>query len=182
MLINLAGFVFAAGLMAFLLSYLCRRLESWNVAWFSLRPGNKWWLRLSGLVLMLGSGALFSYSLPKPMEYAKEPVDEWLFLMDEAFYDDAWSQSARALQTSLSEAEFMKLAEKRREPLGNVVTRVRTTAVELSALPDGREGTFKLHIYRTTFASGAQREEIVVMEAESNEWKILNYNLQPVSL
>jgi len=177
MLINLAGWVFAAGLMTFLFSYVYQRLEGWDGWLFIVNASHKWGFRAAGFALMLGSGALFSYSLPTPMAYKSDPVADWLFLMDESFYEDAWSHGAQSFKHSMNAAEFTKLAEKRREPLGKVVERVPLAALELSVLPDGRRGIFELHVYRTKFSSGAQREETVVVESEANEWKILNYNL-----
>lgn len=181
MLINVAGFVFAVGLTAFVFSYFYRRLGNWGVGLFTANSGQNWTLRLLGVALMFGSGALWSYSLSTPPMQVKEPVEEWLSLMDDANYEVAWDQGTEALQQSVSAAQFTKLAEVRRKPLGHVVGRVQTAAVDLSALPDGREGAFKLYVYRTKFASGAEIEETVVVEADSDEWGILNYNLDRIT-
>jgi len=193
MLINLAGFVFAAGLMAFVFSYLYRRLESWDVGVLVVNPVRKWILRFVGLGLMLSSGALFSYSMPGPVAYVNEPtntlvdeeinepLEEWLSLMDGANYEGAWKLGAPALQQSVSASEFERLAKSRRLALGKVLDRAEISSMELSSLPDGRQGNFRLHIFRTVFASGAQFEETVVEEADSDDWKVLNYNLGHIS-
>jgi len=201
MLINLAGFVFAAGLMAFVFSYAYRRLDGWNVDLLIENPARKWIFRFVGLGLMLTSGALFSYSMPAPVpmsylndqideqelledqinEQVDEPVQQWLSLMDEAHYEDAWNQGAAGLQQSVSIGDFEKLAKSRRKSLGSVVDRAEVSTMDLSSLPDGRQGNFKLHIFRTLFASGAKLEEIVVEEADASEWRVLNYNLGHLS-
>lgn len=193
MLINLAGFFFAAGLMAFIFSYVYRLLDGWDVELLIENPARKWIFRFVGLGLMFSSGALFSYSMPGPVayvnEHANEPIDEevnepleeWLSLMDAANYEQAWARGARSLQQSVSASEFGKLAKNRRRSLGNVIDRAEVSTMELSSLPDGREGNFKLHIFRTLFASGAQFEETVVEESDSDDWKVLNYNLVRIS-
>jgi hypothetical protein len=201
MLINLAGFVFAAGLMAFVLSCIYRQLDSWDMELLIDNPARKWILRFVGLGLILSSGALFSYSMPAPVpmsylsdqsdeqdfvddqinEQVDEPVQQWLSLMDEARYEDAWRRGAPGLQQSVSAREFGKLARSNRKSLGTVVDRAEISTMDLSSLPDGRQGNFKLHIYRTLFASGARLEEIVVEEADANEWRVLNYNLGNIS-
>jgi hypothetical protein len=177
MLIDLAGLGFALGMMAFSLSYICRQLDIWDISSAAAQRSRKWTLRVVGIVLMSGSGTLSSYSPPPSVISPEQTFDEWLSLMDGAYYEDAWDWSAQSLQQTLSISEFTSLAEQRREPLGSVRERVRVAALELAALPDGRQGNFKLHIYRTKFASGAELEETVVAEDESNEWRILNYNL-----
>jgi hypothetical protein len=183
MLINVASLLFAVGLMAFVFGYGHRKLERWNVSFFTVNTSGQWALRFVALALLVGGGTLFSYSLRAPITYLipsnslREPVEDWLSLMDGANYEDAWNKSAQGLKHSLSAAEFIALAKQTRKPLGSVMDRYQVTSIELSTLPDGREGIFQLRIFRTTFESGVELEETVVVESEDNQWKILNYNI-----
>lgn len=187
MLINVASVLFAAGLMAFVFGYGYRKLERWNLSFFTVNTDALWALRFVALALLVGGGTLFSYSLRAPATYVMpatfsiEPVEKWLSLMDGGNYEEAWNRSAHGLQNSVSLARFIALAERTRKPLGAVMDRYQLTSLELSSLPDGREGVFQLRIFRTTFESGIELEETVVVESEDNGWKVLNYNIDDAS-
>jgi hypothetical protein len=193
MLIDIAGFVLAAGLMLLILALGHRRLEYWGFKLINVDAGNRTLLQVLGIGLMFGSGVLYSYSpftLPAlsaptvpvimPMPEADEPdtpAESWLSLMDDALYEMAWDQAAASLKQSLSPTEFQRLAQRRRKPLGLAMDRHLIMETDVVSLPDGREGKFRLLVYRTRFASGRALEETLVMEEESGSWKILNYNV-----
>lgn len=182
---TLAGFLLVSGLLMFIFSLLRGRFEYKDIIVPTVGPGGKWALRFLGLGFMIVSGALFYLSPPIPMEPpsndASVAVREWLYLFDREKYTEVWAKSAKALQLMVTETEFTKMAETDRKPLRRVVGRAPIGDSELSVLPDGQQGPFRLYSFRTTFASGEERAETVLAVREVKVWKIQTYQIAPIS-
>jgi len=175
---NSGALLLCIGLVLFVFSLFRRKTAS---------PKGRWVLRLTGLLLIGGSAALFVLAPegsdrtlgPRPStDSAAKAAEELLSLIDQEKYSDAWHKIFQPPPEKISEAAFVGQLETERKPMGQVHDRIlmgTNVSRDTSDMPGGRRGSFG---FRTTFASGQERWESVTTEQyEPGKWRILGYEI-----
>lgn len=114
-----------------------------------------------------------------PAEPPDRTITEWFALVDKGDYFKAWPTLSNVSLASYDQAAFVDVFEKQRKPLGPVLKRNLYGLQALTTLPNGSKGNFRLYTYRTTFSSGKEFLEAILLIAEDNKWKVRDHNIGP---
>lgn len=134
-----------------------------------------WMLSAALLPVLVGCGE----KNPEAVAAATPVVEEWLSLIDNGEYSQAWQEGAKVLQDTVSEQEFAKSVRPVREPLGNVEARTLRGASYTTSLPGAPDGEYVVIQYETDFANkeGAV-ETITPMLDEDGQWRVSGYYIK----
>jgi hypothetical protein len=109
---------------------------------------------------------------PAPDDRAKQ----WLGLLDDQNYDDAYKQMGPTAQKTTANAFSSKLGASR-SPLGAMATRT-IKSIKLSNTMSGmRDGQYATVQFDSSFAHKAQATETVVLASDKGAWSVVSYSL-----
>jgi len=108
---------------------------------------------------------------PTPDERAKQ----WLNLIDDQNYAEAYKQMGAAARAKASEQAFSAKIEGTRGPLGAMSSRTLKDVKLTKTLPAMRDGQYATVRYDTAFAHKAASVETVYVESENGAWSVIGY-------
>ena len=108
---------------------------------------------------------------PTPDDRAKQ----WLGLMDDQNYADAYRQMGAVAQGKTSADNFSKTVGGVRAPLGAMSSRTLKDVRLTKTLPAMRDGQYAIVRYDSTFAHKAAAVESVTLISEHGGWSVIGY-------
>lgn len=110
---------------------------------------------------------------PTPDERAKQ----WLTVMDDQNYADAYRQMGKSGRDKLSEQQFAEKESNLRAPLGAMSSRTLKEVKLTKTLPGMRDGQYATVTFDTQFAHKAQAMEAVTLVSENGAWSVIGYTV-----
>ena len=110
---------------------------------------------------------------PTPEDRAKQ----WLTLVDDKNYADAYKQMGAVARSKSSEQAFAAKTGSERAPLGAMASRTLKDVNAAKTLPGMRDGQYTIVRYDSSFAHKASAVESVTLESEHGAWSVVNYSI-----
>lgn len=110
---------------------------------------------------------------PTPDDRAKQ----WLTLVDDQNYADAYKQMGAAARSKISEQNFAANTGGMRAPLGAMSSRTLKDVNAARTLPGMRNGQYTIVRYDSGFAHKAAAVESVTLELENGAWSVVAYSV-----
>ncbi|HEY2837199.1 MAG TPA: DUF4019 domain-containing protein [Rhizomicrobium sp.] len=109
---------------------------------------------------------------PAPDERAKQ----WLVLVDDQNYTDAYSQMAAPARAKVNADQWAQKERGTREPLGAMSSRTLKDVKLTKTLPGMRDGQYATVRYDSAFARKAMAVESVTLVSENGAWSVISYS------
>lgn len=97
----------------------------------------------------------FKIDDPPAIELAKPVVDRYLSLIDSNKYDEAYSLSSDSFKSNYDRADWIRLGNSLRQPLGSVLER-KEVGQRAQPVPFGVRGTLRVYSFQTRFQGAPQ--------------------------
>lgn len=110
---------------------------------------------------------------PAPDDRAKQ----WLILIDDQNYADAFRQMGAAARSKSSEQEFAAKISAERAPLGAMSSRTLKDVNAAKTLPGMRDGQYTIVRYDSSFARKTDAVESVTLVSENGAWSVVSYSI-----
>lgn len=108
---------------------------------------------------------------PTPDARAKQ----WLTLIDDQNYADAYKQMGAAARSKASEQQLAAKIGGARTPLGAMSSRTLKDVKLTKTMPGMRDGQYATVRFDTAFAHKAAAVETVFLESEDGAWSVIGY-------
>jgi hypothetical protein len=108
---------------------------------------------------------------PTPDDRARQ----WLVLVDDQNYADAYNQMGLAARNRIAAAPWMQKLRDVREPLGALSSRALKDVKLTKTLPAMRDGQYAIVRYDSAFAHKAMAVESLTLVSENGEWSVIGY-------
>ncbi len=108
---------------------------------------------------------------PTPDERAKQ----WLTLVDDQNYAEAYKQMGASARSKSSEQNFADKVGGTRTPLGAMSSRTLKDVNLAKTLPGMRDGQYAVVRYDSAFAHKAAAVESVTLVSENGAWSVIGY-------
>ncbi|RZA34207.1 MAG: DUF4019 domain-containing protein [Lysobacteraceae bacterium] len=115
---------------------------------------------------------------PASTQAATAAAQSWLATVDDAKYDDSWSQGATAFRAAVTGQQWADAMRAVRAPLGAVKSRKLIAAQYTRQLPGAPEGEYVVVQYLTEFAARSATETVTPMREADGSWKVSGYYIQ----
>lgn len=109
---------------------------------------------------------------------ATTAAQAWLATVDDAKYEDSWSQGAAAFRAAVTGQQWNDAMRAVRAPLGAVNSRKLLAAQYTRKLPGAPEGEYVVVQYLTEFAARTATETVTPMREADGSWKVSGYYIQ----
>lgn len=106
--------------------------------------------RLLALLTALAA-AHAAHAAPLVELVARKSADQWLAVVDEGNYGEAWARCAPFFRTQISREDFVKAIEMVRPPLGKVESRELLRMFYSTTLPNAPDAHYVVIQYKTKF-------------------------------
>jgi hypothetical protein len=110
---------------------------------------------------------------PSPDDRAKQ----WLTLIDDQNYADAYKQMGAAARAKETEQVFGARVGGVRAPLGAMSSRTLKDVKLTKTLPGMRDGQYAVVRYDSAFAHKAAAVESVTLVSENSAWSVVTYSI-----
>jgi Protein of unknown function (DUF4019) len=110
---------------------------------------------------------------PAPDDRAKQ----WLGLLDDQNYDDAYKQMGPTAQHKTTANAFSSNLGAKRSPLGAMASRTIKSIKLSNNLPGMRDGQYATVQFDSSFAHKAQATETVVLASDKGAWSVISYTI-----
>jgi hypothetical protein len=104
-------------------------------------------------------------------------AEEWLALIDAANYAAAYASEPARLRAAITQEQFVRSMEGRRQPFGRVLSRSFIGAAFTRKLTGAPDGNYESILFRTSFAHKTVAAERVILSRESDDWRVVDYRL-----
>jgi hypothetical protein len=129
---------------------------------------------LIGASLAIGSASHAQDA--KDVDKARAAAEHWLALADAGQRGASWAAAAEPFQAAVTKADWEKLLQSARAPLGAVKRRTLKSATYEKTLPGAPEGEYVVIVYSSEFANNAGATETVIpARAKDGSWKVASY-------
>ncbi len=148
----------------------------------------KWPIALALLVLATPPALAQGAVQPPPATGAVGPATaltpapdvrakQWLGLLDDKNYTDAYKQMGAAAQGKIKSDAFAEQLGSTRGPLGAMATRAIKSIKMSNTLPGMRDGQYATVQFDSSFAHKAQATETVVLASDKGAWSVVGYHI-----
>jgi hypothetical protein len=112
---------------------------------------------------------------PTPDDRAKQ----WLNLVDDGNYAEAWKQAGATLRTHQSADSFVGQETAKRTPMGAMSGRTLKDVKLTKTVAGMRSGQYAVVRYDSAFAHQAAAVESVTLASENGGWSVVGYRIDP---
>ena len=142
------------------------------------------------LLLLFVLGAPLSYAqitaapgATPPIQTGGDPAataaaEVWLALVDDGQFAKGWETGAKILQGVVTEKDWVDLAQKKRPPLGKVLSRKVEETSSTTSLPGAPQGQYVVLQYNTKFEHKDMARETVTIALDGGMWKVSGYYIR----
>jgi len=110
---------------------------------------------------------------------ATAAAEIWLQLLDVCQYDQSWKELSAFARKAVTQADWAKMLENFRTPLGKVITRKLQSAQYATTLPGAPDGQYVVLQFQTEFANKKSAiETITPMKDQDGQWRVSGYYLK----
>ena len=141
-------------------------------------------LLVTVLSLTLFEGCAMQRSLSKSAtdrrvreKESRAVAEHWLGLIDAAKYPAAYALELPRLQAALTEEQFVRSMQGRRQPFGRALSRTFIGAAYTQKLTGAPDGQYESILFRTSFAHKSVAAERVILSREAEEWRVVDYRV-----
>lgn len=107
---------------------------------------------------------------------AQGAADSWLALVDAAKYGESWDEAASFFKDRVPRAQWEKMCQSVRNPLGELKFRARDSAQYTTQLPGVPDGEYVVIQYRATYENKKSAVETVTpMMDKDGKWRVSGY-------
>ena len=125
-----------------------------------------------GCLLLFGCSASSSEAEKKGAQSA----ENWLTIVDSGAYEESWGESAALFQSSITQAEWVRILGKVRQPLGANLDRSLEKTEYASTLPGTPDGEYVVTTFSASFEKKTKATETVtVAMSDEGKWKVAGY-------
>ena len=110
---------------------------------------------------------------PTPDDRAKQ----WLTLIDDANYAEAWKQAGSYLRDRTKADSFAQKIRAVREPMGAMSSRTIKDVRVAKTLPGMRDGQYTVVRFDSAFAHKVAAVETVTLVSENGGWSVIGYQI-----
>jgi hypothetical protein len=145
----------------------------------------KSWLRAGGAVALFVVVYFFAPATMSAMEEApvvtpsadaKLSSDNWLGVVDDGRFGEAYKLMSKYFQAQYKFEEFDQIIGRERRFLGRPSTRQLVSTMPLISPPGSPKGAYRQYMYRTKFSHESQQlYESVLLFGEENDWRVVGY-------
>lgn len=108
---------------------------------------------------------------------ARAAAERWLALIDAANYQGAYALQLPRLQAALTEEQFVRSMQSRRQPFGRVLSRISIGAAYTQKLTGAPDGQYESILFRTSFAHKSVAAERVILSRDPEGWRVVEYRV-----
>jgi uncharacterized protein DUF4019 len=108
---------------------------------------------------------------------ARGAAEQWLGLIDAADYPAAYALELPRLHAAVTEEQFVRSMQGRRQPFGHVVSRVFIGAADSRKLIGAPDGQYESVLFRTSFGHKSVAAERVILSHEAEGWRVVDYRV-----
>ena len=109
---------------------------------------------------------------------ATAAAEVWLALVDDGQFARSWETGAKILQGVVTEKDWVDLAQKKRPPLGKVLSRKVQETSATTSLPGAPEGQYVVLQYNTKFEHKEVARETITVALDGGTWKVSGYYIR----
>ena len=103
-------------------------------------------------------------------------AERWLAIVDSGAYEESWVESAGLFQSSIAQAEWVKILGKVRQPIGANLERSLDKTEYTLTLPGTPDGEFVIATFSASFEKKAKAiETVTVSKSDGEKWKVVGY-------
>jgi len=107
---------------------------------------------------------------------ARSSAKEWLGLLDDREYDEAWREAGTLLQAAVTQEEWSAKMSVTLGPLGKADARAVRSSEYSTTMPGAPDGEWVVVKFDTTFEKKQRALETVVMRKEPDgAWRVSGY-------
>jgi hypothetical protein len=101
----------------------------------------------------------------------------WLKLLDEGDYEEAFEWEALDFRISRTQKQFVRYMQARRQPFGRTLGRSVIGAAALKKLVGLPEGHYESIIFKTAFEQKSPTAERVILVKQGHGWRVIDYRI-----
>ena len=131
-------------------------------------------LALAAVVLLSYFSAATAGDKPDP-----STATTWLDAIDHERYSDSWNAGSKYFQTMMTEAQWKRVLQTSRTPIGPVVRRHHMLTQYVDRLPGIPKGTYAIIQFDSSFRNKKETVETVVLTQEPDgQWRPIGYSMR----
>jgi len=135
-----------------------------------------YFLLLFALILAAFTGCQGGDAAEKSKADATSAASQWLALVDQAKYADAWDNAADAIKKAGNQQQFVQAMRAQREPMGKVTSRVLEASQYAKNPQNFPPGEYVELKYKTSFQNAPSAEELLQLAKTSDgSWRVGAY-------
>ena len=117
--------------------------------------------------------------LPLAAEFPPASREEWLALVDAGHYAESWEAAATYFKNAVPRADWVKMMEGGRRPLGKLVSRTFGAKKYMTSVPGAPDGQYVVIQFKTVFENKAKAVETVTPMFDRDEtWRVSGYYIR----
>ena len=132
-----------------------------------------------GVAIMAMAAATIGRAEPAARDGAVEAASAWLALVDNGQYGESWEQAASFFRSAVTKPQWEQTIGGVRPPLGQVSSRVVSSAEYTKSLPGAPDGRYVVIQFTTAFEHKASSVETVTpMQQPDGTWRVAGYYIK----
>ena len=141
-----------------------------------MRLHHRYLLLLFALFLTDLTGCQGGDAAQKSKADATNAASQWLAMVDQGKYADAWNGAADAIKKGGNEQQFAEAMRAQREPMGKVTSRALEASQYAKNPPNFPPGEYVELKYKTSFHNAPSVEELLqLVKTSDGSWKVGAY-------
>lgn len=108
---------------------------------------------------------------------ARSTASQWLAMLDDGDYDEAFEWEAQDFRMSRTQAQFVRFMQARRAPFGKSLGRNFIGAANIHRFVGVPEGNYESILFKTAFENKAETAERVILVKQSAGWRVIDYRI-----
>ena len=108
---------------------------------------------------------------------ARRAALNWLKLLDDGDYEEAFEWEAGDFRLSRTQAQFVRYMQAHRAPFGHILSRGVIGAASLHKLVGVPDGVYESIVLKAVFEHKSATAERVILVKQSVGWRVIDYRI-----
>ena len=108
---------------------------------------------------------------------ARTTALNWLQLLDNGDYEQAFEWEAKDFRMSRTQAQFVRYMQGRRAPFGHLLSRSFIGAANIHKFAGVPEGNYESIVFKTAFEKKSLTAERVILVKQEAGWRVIDYRI-----